>query len=205
MPKTVGQSAQRAAPVRSAPRPAESLALSDLDTQLMMRVREGCPEAANTLVRRNFDRVARYVSRVLGNQRAIEDISQEVFLNVLSSAPRYKPTARFSTWLYRVATNTALSHLSRNGRQSAHDVHEQDRAGGAAPPDHQMSLDEVRARVTAAVDDLPINQRVALTLFEYEDLTYQQIATVMDLTVEAVRCLLNRARSTLRQKLGDLT
>jgi RNA polymerase sigma-70 factor (ECF subfamily) len=183
--------------------------LADLDTQLMLQVRGGDPDASNMLVRRNFDRVARYISRVVRDHRMVEDLSQEVFLQVLSNADRYQPTARFSTWLYRVATNTALNYMSHaRVRQRATQVPSTemnlpDRCR-EADPDRQLSLDELKNRVSGAIGDLPIKQRIALTLFEYEDLSYQQIATVLEVTVEAVRCLLTRARTTLRRKLADL-
>jgi len=74
----------------------------------------------------------------------------------------------------------------------------------APAPDRQMSLDELRQQVAGAVGALPMNQRVALTLFEYEDCSYEQIAAILDVTVEAVRCLLMRARTQLRARLQGL-
>ena len=183
--------------------------LADLDTQLMLCVRDGSAEAADSLVRRNFERVARYIGRIVRDPRAVEDLSQEVFLRVLTRADAYEPTARLSTWLYRIATNTALNHIKEvhARRQTVG----RDAAAAEAPdprpetgPDRRMNLDELKTLVTRAIGELPIKQRVALTLFEYEDLSYQQIAAVLESSVEAVRCLLTRARTTLRGELAGL-
>lgn len=188
---------------------AAPAALSDLDTQLMLQVRDGNQEAAGTLIRRNFDRVARYVGRVVRNPRQVEDLTQDVFLQVLTFADRYEPTAKFSTWLYRVATNTALHYLDRarvrrrssEGRGGT-EIDVADHNGDG--PDHKLTLDELRQKVSNAIADLPPNQRVALTLYEYEGLSYGQIAAVLDVTTDAVRALLLRARTTLRGKLQEL-
>jgi RNA polymerase sigma-70 factor, ECF subfamily len=182
--------------------------LSDLDTQLMLQVREGNSAAASTLIRRNFPRVSRFIARVVRHERAVEDLAQEVFLQVLSHAGEYRPTAKFSTWLYRIATNTALRYVGQayNKRRVPVPVDEgMDVSDATAPePSRQLDMDELKAQVSAAIDKLPPNQRVALVLFEYEDLSYQQIAAVLNLTVEAVRCLLMRARAALRADLIGL-
>lgn len=195
------------APAKSEAR-AESLA--DFDTQLMLRVREGSSEAANALVRRNFDRVSRYISRVVRDSRSVEDLTQDVFLQVHKSAQRYEPTAKFSTWLYRIATNIALNYLNQayvkkrrdRNRDDYGEPEIADRADSS--PERQFSLDELRDRVSAAVSALPIKQRIALTLFQYEELSYEQIASVLGTTVESVRCLLTRARAALRASLDGL-
>lgn len=182
--------------------------LADLDTQLMLRVQQGDREAAGTLVRRNFERIGRYIARLLGHSRSAEDLTQDVFLRALSRAERYEPTAKVTTWLYRIATNTTLNYLKRTGkRQPAAEPPE----GPHEPPDHRsrtpdqhVGADEVRAQVAEAVRELPVNQRVALLLFEYEHCSYEQIAQILGVSVEAVRSLLLRARTTLRRQLHEL-
>jgi RNA polymerase sigma-70 factor, ECF subfamily len=194
------------------PKPPPSFAAAepqtDLDAQLMLQVRAGDRAAAETLVRRNRERIERYIARLVRQQRAVEDLTQDTFLQALRHAEHYEPTARFSTWLYRIATNVALNYLKQPAQRrqvstapeallASADLHE-------PAPDAQLSLDELRAQVSRAVDRLPVNQRVALTLFEYEDCSYEQIAAVLDATVEAVRSLLMRARTTLRRELNGL-
>jgi RNA polymerase sigma-70 factor (ECF subfamily) len=196
--------------VKAAPRgrvtPAE--VLSDLDTQLMLQARSGDRDAANTLVRRNFERISRYIARLVTDRRSVEDLTQDVFLRALSRAEQYRPTAKVTTWLYRIATNCSLNHISEKGRRrqapdAPEGVHEPpDRR--VPTPDQQLNLDELRGRVNEAIDGLPINQRIALTLFEYEQCSYEQIAAILDVTVEAVRSLLMRARTTLRRELRGL-
>ncbi len=182
--------------------------LVDLDTQLMLQVRDGNGEAAETLVRRNRERIARYLARLVRDARTVEDLTQDVFLQALTHTDQYRPTARVITWLYRIATNVALNYLKqaevkRRAREPAQAALEM--ADDHEPtPERQMSLDELRQQVSRAVLALPVNQRIALTLFEYEGCSYEQIATVLDGTVESVRSLLMRARTTLRRELREL-
>jgi RNA polymerase sigma-70 factor (ECF subfamily) len=182
--------------------------VADLDTQLMLRVRAGDQEAAAALVRRNLERVSRFVARIVRDSRHVEDIAQEIFLQVLSAAPRYQPTARFSTWLYRIATNAALDHLQQpyqRRRREAGDESWSRFADEAQPePDQNLSLAELKNQINAAMANLPVNQRVALTLFEFEGLSYEQISAIMDVSVDGVRALLARARRTLRTELKGL-
>jgi RNA polymerase sigma-70 factor (ECF subfamily) len=196
----------------------DASALADLDTQLMLALRAGDTSAGNTLVRRNFERVAGYLGRLIRDPVPVEDLAQEVFLQVFKSAPRYEPTARFSTWLYRIATNAARNYLTRSGRRQQRrfgSVEPGARAGpdrriepaqtrSDATPDQHLSLDEMRARVAAALGSLPVNQRIALTLFEFEGLSYEQIAAILEVSVDAVRGLLKRAREGLRPLLREL-
>ncbi len=198
----------RSVAARQVEQKAPASYLDDFDTQLMLRVREGDDQAAGTLIRRNAERVTRYIARLVRQSRSIEDLVQDVFVRVLHSAAEYRPTARFSTWLYRVATNVALNHLGRADQRLRVSVNEEndlevvDRR--ESNPAGIVDRDELRTQVARAIEELPANQRIALTLFQYEDLSYEQIAGVMDVTVEAVRSLLTRARQRLRERLADL-
>lgn len=188
--------------------PAGQTALADLDTQLMLQARAGDREAAGGLIRRNSPRIARYIARLVGSAEPVEDLTQDVFVQALSHADDYQPTAKVATWLYRIATNVCLNHFKRSARSRR----AADPTGGqlevpdrsTPSPDRQMTLDELRSQIAAALHELPLNQRVALTLFQYEDCTYEQIATVLGVSVEAVRSLLMRARTTLRARLHGL-
>ncbi len=204
----MSRASTRAKPVQqpsTAAAPLAARALADLDTQLMLQAAAGDRDAANNLVRRNADRIARYIRRIVGRQRPVEDLTQDVFLRALSHAASYEPSAKVSTWLYRIATNVSLNYLkqSTNRRPApAPPDGELEPADQNQPtPDRQMNLDEVKRQVAAAIGALPVNQRVALTLFQYESLSYEQIAAVLETTVEAVRSLLMRARTTLRREL----
>jgi RNA polymerase sigma-70 factor (ECF subfamily) len=174
----------------------------------MLQAREGSREAASALIRRNRERIGRYIARLIRDRRAVEDLTQDVFLQALSHASQYQPTAKVSTWLYRIATNVALNYLKQPGvRRRAADSGDDplevaDRH--APPPDRRLSLDELKQHVSRAILNLPVNQRIALALFQYEDCSYDQIAAVLDVSVEAVRSLLMRARTTLRRDLNGL-
>lgn len=182
--------------------------LADLDTQLMLQACAGSRDAANALIRRNFPRIARYIARLIGAQHPVEDLTQDVFLQALSHAGQYRPTAKVITWLFRIATNVSLNYMKqahvrrRAAERPDGSLEVVDRT--APPPDRQVSLDELKSEVADAVAALPPNQRVAVTLFQYEDCSYEQIAAVLDVTVEAVRSLLMRARTTLRSRLHRL-
>ncbi|TWT40398.1 ECF RNA polymerase sigma-E factor [Phycisphaerae bacterium RAS1] len=198
----------RTAPVPQNTADADRSLVADFDTQLMLQLRAGDTDAAAALVRRNLPRVARYVARVVRNPRVVEDLSQDVFVQVLSNARRYRPTARFSTWLYRIATNVAIDYLRRTRAQKP--AAELNAGDAASMPLRDRSLNqperlvfqkELQAAVGNALDRLPPNQRVALTLFELEDFSYEQIAAVLDVTVDAVRSLLPRAKESLRAQL----
>jgi len=195
---------------KARPRQAEqsTSALADYDTQLMLQAQEGNREAANMLFRRNHTRVSRYIARIVGNQRAVEDLTQDVFVQAMGRSDRYRPTAKVTTWLYRIATNKALNHLKRQSVQrlapEPPDGPLEVADGHQAAPDWQLSLDELKHQVSSAIHALPINQRISLMLFEYEGCSYEQIASVLDITVEAVRSLLMRARTTLRRQLNGL-
>ncbi len=194
-----------AARVGASQRPVES-PLSDFDTQLMLQVREGNSEAASRLVRRNFGRVSAYIGRIVRQQRAVEDLTNDVFLSVFAHAVDYQPTAKFSTWVYRIATNRAFNHLKQTAKlkqvSAGLDDHEAvipDRSD--TRPERRMHLDELKLRVAEALSAMPARQRAALTLFEYETMSYEQIAAILGVTVESVRALLTRARADLRRRL----
>ena len=181
---------------------------ADLDTQLMLNAAAGDPEAATSLVDRNRLRIAGYIARLVRDRRVVEDLTQDVFLLALKNADQFRPTAKVSTWLYQIATNTTLNYLKQRsargktpplptGTYELPDRRERE-------PEQQVSQDELRDQVSAALHLLPLNQRIALTLYEYEACSYVQISAVLDTTVESVRSLLRRARLVLRHELHGL-
>ena len=181
---------------------------ADIDTQLMLQVAAGDRGAAAELVDRNRGRIGGYITRLIHDERVVEDLTQDVFLLALKNADQYRPTAKVSTWLYRIATNTTLNYLKQRGVRGKtpklpDGPRELPNRREPEPPQN-IAQDELRHQVSAAIHTLPLNQRIALALYEYEDCSYEQIAAVLETSVEAVRCLLRRARLTLRHELEGL-
>ncbi len=187
-------------------------AREDEDVRLMLRFQKGEREAFDELVRRNTSRIYALGYRFLGDANQVEDLAQEVFLRVYRTAPKYRPAARFSTWLYRIVANLSFNIL-RSRRRGAplplnvvmRDTGEFARreltdARTAAPPDG-IDRSELADQVAAAVRDLPDNQRIAIVLSKYENKSYEEIAEMLDCTTMAVKSLLSRARGNLRTVL----
>ena len=190
------------------------LALRDPDIRLMLRVRDDEPAAFEQLVTQYQHRLVAVMNHLIGNADEAEDLAQEVFLRVYRVRKKYRPRAKFSTWLFTIANNLALNALRSRQRKpvvslAVHDsgplgprpaeqlVH--DRGGG---PSHQMQQQELAAVIRTALDGLNERQRMAVVLNKFEDMNYAEIAEVMDLTTKAVKSLLSRARMNLRAALS---
>jgi len=187
----------------------------DPDVALMMALKHGDDSAFAELLARHQARVITLVYRFVGNEAEAEDLAQEVFLRIYRTRDRYQPKARFSTWLYRIAANVSLNALrSRSRRRSisvplAYDGAEtQEGRTSQRVEDHRLSApaermdrSELRGQIRDAIDQLPENQKVAVVLNKYEDMSYDEIAAVMGCSTMAVKSLLARARGNLRDRL----
>jgi len=173
----------------------------------MLAFRRGDAAAFDALFRRWSGPLLRYLDRMLRDPATAEELVQEAFLRVHKARDRYTPEARFSTWLYRIATNLALNEL----RRPRHRVpHQSTDAEGAAPlPDRGPGTEAVvDARVlgrAAALElsQLPEKQRAALCLTALEGLSYAEVAEALEVTEKAVKSLVHRARSTLATRLAS--
>ena len=167
----------------------------DEDVQLMLRFCDGDRKAFDKLVERNLSNVCGLVYRFLGNQSQVDDIAQEAFLRVLRNAHRYKPEAKFSTWLYRIVANLCFNVIRarKTAKQiSIHSMGNEDSTfdlpdEGQLGPDAGLVGDERSKRVAAAVAKLPENQQLAIMLNKYEDKNYAEIAEILDTTTMAVK------------------
>ena len=178
----------------------------------MLRFQKGDEPAFEELVQCNTHKVHALVYRFLGDPSAVEDITQEVFLRVYRTAPRYMPTAKFSTWLYRITANLCFNVLRSRKRRSFVPLETGDSDDGGyhhqVPDDRQVSpfegMDtaELSDMVAEAIAQLPDNQRVAIVLNKYEQKSYEEIAAVLKCSSMAVKSLLSRARGNLRVALG---
>lgn len=178
---------------------------ADPDIGLMLRFQKGDERAFEELVRKHTRRILNLVYRYLGDAARAEDVSQDIFVKVYRERMKYEPKATFYSWIHRIAVNHCLNEIrSRKIRTTlAAPLNDflQDRQGGN--PDDPLSLRELRQAVKSAIDGLPGNQRMAVILARYEEMSYDQIAETMGLSLEAVKSLLFRARETLKQALAQ--
>jgi RNA polymerase sigma-70 factor (ECF subfamily) len=184
------------------------------DAEVMLRVKAGDESAFDYLVQKYRRAMLNFMFRMAHNSAAAEDLAQEVFLRVYRSRASYEPTAKFTTWLYRIATNLAVNHA----RDSKHDrpettqsLDEPDAETGQTMDvaDSSLTVEEnilrrermeaIRQRVQA----LPERQRMAVLMHKYQQMDYRQIAEVLKLSESATKSLLFRAYETLRGQLKE--
>ncbi|TWT46552.1 ECF RNA polymerase sigma factor SigE [Botrimarina hoheduenensis] len=185
---------------------------SDPDVRLMLRVGEDDPAAFEELVRRHQDRLIAVLTYQVGRRELAEELAQEVFLRVYRARKRYAPGAKFSTWLYHIATNIALNARRRMARKKevrmpiispdetgAHALDPV--AASGAMPTRVADRQELRSAVQAAIATLGERQRMAVMLAKFEHLGYAEIGEVLGMTAQGVKSLLARARENLRDAL----
>ncbi|MEP7071683.1 MAG: sigma-70 family RNA polymerase sigma factor [Verrucomicrobiota bacterium] len=186
----------------------ETLDAQPSDAELMQLVGQGDMAAFGKLVERHQSLVIGTVGRMLGNNSDVEDVAQQVFIRVWKSAPRYQPTAKFTTWLLTITRNLVFNESRRRKRHPAGtlDVHEGEEP--LALPDHARRMpdkalleSELQGAIDEAIGALPEKQRLAVVLRRYEEKSYEEIADVLELSVPAVKSVLFRARGELRNAL----
>ena len=176
------------------------MANNDWDDSTLMRARaEGEIEALGELVHRYQDKALRVAYRMLGRWNLAEDVVQDAFLHVYRAAPRYRPKAKFMTWLYRIVTNLCLDTRRREKRAPA-ELTDASNVPHPSPPDDPLEVNERIAMVRNAVQELPERQRAVIVLHRYERLSYFEIAEVTGWSESAVESLLVRAYANLRKK-----
>jgi RNA polymerase sigma-70 factor (ECF subfamily) len=179
------------------------------DLVWMQRVKEGDTDAFRQLIEAHQYRIIGTVTKMLGDDSDAEDIAQQVFIRVWKSAGRYEPTAKFTTWLFKITRNLVFNELRRRKRhpvQSLDRVSDDDRPlqvvdRGSKAPDTSLLDEEMQAAIQKAIDELPETQRMAIILRRYDDIAYEEIGEILDLSVPAVKSVLFRARTELREKL----
>ncbi len=184
------------------------------DAEVMLRVKAGDDGAFNYLVEKFRRPMISFMYRMTHNSATAEDLAQEVFLRVYRSRSGYTADAKFTTWLYRIATNLAVNH-ARDTRHERPEVtvniDESDEETGLSVdvPDTSLTAEQDilrRERLTAIrkqVEALPERQRLAVLMHKYQNMDYKQIAEVLHLSESATKSLLFRAYETLREKLKD--
>ncbi|AMV26026.1 ECF RNA polymerase sigma factor SigW [Gemmata sp. SH-PL17] len=189
------------------------MALRDPDIRLMLRVRDDDTAAFGELVERFQHRLVAVMHHLVGSAEEAEDLAQEVFLRVYRTRKKYTPKAKFSTWLFTIANNLALNALRDRKRRPVMPLEVRDSGPlgprptealaptRAEPPTHNLQQQELAEVIRTALDGLNERQRMAIVLNKFEDMNYSDIADVMALTTKAVKSLLSRARSKLREAL----
>lgn len=181
----------------------------EIDFVLMERIGAGDHAAFRDLVERHQNAVIGTVAKMLGNASESEDIAQQVFLRIWKNAKRYRPDAKFTTYLFTITRNLVFNETRRKSRKKEVSSDEREENSNLlieASPDRQPDSELLQAELQRAVDDaiasLPEAQRMAVVLRRYEQLSYEEIAGVLDLSVSAVKSLLFRARTSLREALA---
>jgi RNA polymerase sigma-70 factor (ECF subfamily) len=189
------------------------MALRDPDIRLMLRVRDDDEAAFAELVERFQNRLVAVMHHLVGSMHEAEDLAQEVFLRVYRIRKKYRPKAKFSTWLFTIANNLALNALRDRKRRPVLPLEVRDSATHDSRPAENAAQDlgetpsaglrhkELAEVIRFALDGLNERQRVAIVLNKFEDMNYAEIAEVMGLTTKAVKSLLSRARTCLREAL----
>ena len=193
---------------------ASQLAARDPDVRLMLEVGKDTPGAFEALVQRYQDRLVGILYHLVGNLQEAEDLSQDVFLRIYKARKGYRPRARFSTWLFAIAHNLALNHLRGKGRkptvpiiisrgtdsQAMAPIVQQlaSREGSASSQMRKVELTDV---IRQALEVLGEDQKMAVLLSKFEEMSYAEIAEVMGRSPAAVKSLLARARNQLREQL----
>ena len=176
------------------------------DVRLMRLIARGDTVALEELIERHQMLVAGTVARMLASTSDVEDIAQQVFIRVWKSANRYVPRAKFTTWLLKITRNLVFNELRRSKRH-AHVPIQPDPEGelpvkeGAPAPDESLLEAELQRKIDEAIQALPETQRMAVVLRRYQDLSYDEIGEVLELSVPAVKSVLFRARTELRERL----
>ena len=179
------------------------------DVRLMRLVAGGDTSAFEKVIERHQALVAGTAARMLGSNSDVEDIAQQVFIRVWKSARRYVPRAKFTTWLLKITRNLVFNELRRAKRRAhvplqsepgAEEIPLKDETNPA--PDASLLEAELQRAIEEAIMQLPESQRMALVLRRYEQLSYEEISEVLDLSVPAVKSVLFRARTELRTRLN---
>ena len=174
------------------------------DSALMLRYCDGDVVAFETLYRRHNDALYRYLLRLCRQPQQAEDVFQEVWSKIIKARANYRPTAKFSTFLYRVAHNCFIDHVRRNKRHTHFVVAEPDHQPDPGDePDIQAERALARRRLLAALDDLPDEQREVFLLYEEAGLGLDEIASITDCNRETAKSRLRYANNKLRAAIGE--
>ena len=185
------------------------------DEELMARCRNGDMSAFELLVIRYKDLIINYIHRCIYDYHRAEDLAQETFIRVLRSAGSYEPKCQFKNWIYLIATNLCRNEVRNRHRRNTAFLDDLVSDGEDVDhsyflrdtnylPDELYEKKEQQLMIQGALNLLPENQRIALTLVTYQDLRYDEIAEIMDCSISAVKSLIHRARQNMKPLLLEV-
>jgi len=179
----------------------------DSDANLMDKVAQGDLLAFSELLSRYQSPIFNFIYRTLSDYEEAQDLTQEVFLRVYTTAKRYKPLAKFTTYLFKIARNLCLNNLRKRHRFRLFSLDKEEEIAEIQAPDSNSpevvyDKKEVSILIEGALDSLPENQRMAVVLQRFHHLSYQEMAEVMECSISSVESLLFRARQNLKTRLS---
>lgn len=185
---------------------------SQTDLQLVRKVRHGDRAAFDLLVVKYQSRVASIISRYIYDSQEVQDLTQETFVKAFRAMDRFRGDSAFYTWLYRIAVNTAKNFLEARGRrpQGSADVTEAEnfedgaRLRDSASPEKLLQREQLQQELSRAISNLPEELRSAFLLREYDGLSYEDIARILECPIGTVRSRIFRARDAVDRQLGPL-
>ena len=185
---------------------SDSISLSDLsDEALMLRVKDGNHDAFSELLRRYERQLTVFFLRQLGDEDGARDLLMDTFLRIYKAAYRYEPRAKFSTYIYQVARNLIINEAQKRAfrkTDSLDQINEESNVQIAVEdpdPEQVLSRREQQLMVQQALEELPEDQRTILILVEYQDLSYERVAQIMNCSVGTVKSRMHRARQKVRE------
>lgn len=186
----------------------------EADQLLVERVQQGDKRAFELLVTKYHRKIIRLISRLIRDHAEVEDVAQDAFIKAYRALPQFRGESAFYTWLYRIAVNTAKNYLATQGRRpsSAGDIDNEeaetfadaDQLRDINTPESMLHTKQIADTVNRAMESLPEELRVAITLREIEGLSYEEIAEAMECPIGTVRSRIFRAREAIAEKLRPL-
>jgi len=183
----------------------------DADAELMVSFQQGNPEAFDRLIDKYQRPIVNFIYKIVNNAAEAEELTQEVFLRIYRARKRYEPRAKFAAWIFRIATNVSLKELRRKRHMrfwsNNHNTNED--AGAAEETycdpvpnaERKLIASELGRVIRRAIESLPPNERVALVLRRYEELSYRKIAEIMSCTEAAVKTYIHRGKLHVRDRI----
>jgi RNA polymerase sigma-70 factor, ECF subfamily len=185
----------------------------DSDAQLMLRFKGGDAEAFDQLFSRHTRAMVNFAYRFMRDRRLAEELAQEIFLRVYEAASGYQAQAKFTTWLYRIATNVCLNEVRKPHYRTAHKTISAENPGSiqiscsaetSSSPEKNLERKAISNALREALDGIPEKQRTAFILNKYQELSYAEVAGIMKISEKAVKSLIHRAREALAERLKPL-